>query len=577
MHRTRVLVRTFWGVLLALLLGAVCANQACAGGGQPAPVEVNPNAIVIPINGTYLLGAPSKKKLKKAINSKENVVRVQPVQDDPFHVLLTGLEPGIAKVTLTDEEDKEFPYDVVVQFDVEYLKSVLKRTVPTANIVPIPAANNTVILTGTVARAEDIDIVLRAAQSVVLGPDRVINALRVPGVMQVQLCVVVAKVDRSEFRRMAFDFLLSDKKFLLASTVGQAINTQGLSFPSSSLLAPFGVVQGPIGTPNGAPTNILTGVVSKNFAFVGFLQALRDENIVKLLAEPRLLTLSGRQASFLSGGEQAIPVPAGLGQVGVQFEEFGTRLSFVPIVLGDGRIRLEVEPEVSNLDPAAGTTIQGTNVPGRTTQRVHTTVELEDGQTFVIGGLIQNDIRGTTQKVPLLGDLPFIGVAFSSKAFEETETELVIMVTPHLVDPMDCSQSPKALPGLETRSPDDFELFLEGILEAPRGQREVFPGGNSYMPAYKNGPSASKFPCGTNGNGACGNGACGATGSDGVKHAQNTANGSTPSSSSLTGMTATPLPKAPISAGADSTAAPMPTGDAPAALPPSVGSESNQK
>src|SRR5262249_12013650 len=204
---------------------------------------------------------------------------------------------------------------------------------------------------------------------------------------------------------------------------------------------------------------------------------------------------------FLDGGEQAIPVPAGLGQVGVQFEEFGTRLSFVPIVIGDGRIRLEVEPEVSNLDPAAGTTIQGTTVPGRATQRVHTTVELEDGQTFVLGGLIQNTIRGSTEKVPILGDLPFLGAAFSSKAFEEVETELVVMVTPHLVDPMDCSQSPKTLPGLETRRPDDFELFLEGILEAPRGQREVFPGNNTYRPAYKNGPTADKFPCGINGSG----------------------------------------------------------------------------
>src|SRR5262249_7235217 len=173
MHRTRVLYRSFWGVLLALLLGAVCAAGENAV-GQPAPVEINLSSppIVIPINGTHLLGAPSKKKLKKAVNTKENVVRVQPINDDAFHVLLTGLEPGITKVTITDEDDKEFGYDVVVQFDVEYLKSVLKRAVPTANIVPIPAANNTVILTGTVARAEDIDVVMRSAQSVVLGPDR---------------------------------------------------------------------------------------------------------------------------------------------------------------------------------------------------------------------------------------------------------------------------------------------------------------------------------------------------------------------------------------------------------------------
>jgi pilus assembly protein CpaC len=217
----------------------------------------------------------------------------------------------------------------------------------------------------------------------------------------------------------------------------------------------------------------------------------------------------------LSGGEQAVPIPAGLGQVGVQFEEFGTRLNFLPIVLGEGKIHLEVEPEVSSLNAAFGTSINGTVVPGRTTQRVHTTVELEDGQTFVIGGLIQRDITGVSTKVPVIGEIPFLSAAFSSKSFTETESELVILVTPHLVDAMSCDQiRGKLLPGQETRSPDDFELFLESILEAPRGQRDInFPCG--YVPAYKNGPTASQFPCGVNGgNGGfgCRTGSCGAGG-----------------------------------------------------------------
>src|SRR5262249_40910763 len=157
--------------------------------------------------------------------------------------------------------------------------------------------------------------------------------------------------------------------------------------------------------------------------------------------------------------------------------------------------------------PAFGTNIQGTVVPGRTTQRVHTSVELEDGQTLVIGGLIQKVVRGSTQKVPILCDLPFLGAGLRSKALEEQGTELVVMVTPHLVDAMDCAQAPKLLPGQETRTPDDFELFLEGILEAPRGSREVCPDGR-YVPAYKHSPSAATFPC-AGGNG-CGGGSCAA-------------------------------------------------------------------
>jgi pilus assembly protein CpaC len=240
---------------------------------------------------------------------------------------------------------------------------------------------------------------------------------------------------------------------------------------------------------------------------------LRDEEVTKLLAEPRLVTISGKPASFLSGGEQAVPVPAGLGQVGVQFEEFGTRLNFLPIVMGDGRIHLEVEPEVSSLNQAFGTSIQGTVVPGRTTQRVHTTVDIEPGQTLVIGGLIQHVVNGNTQKVPVLGDLPYLGAAFRTVSYTETEDELLVLVTPHLVDPMSCDQLPKLLPGMETRSPDDCELFLEGILEAPRGARAPWQGGH-YQAPYKNGPTAAQFPCagGRCGGGACAGGACGSEG-----------------------------------------------------------------
>src|SRR5207302_7854975 len=149
----------------------------------------------------------------------------------------------------------------------------------------------------------------------------------------------------------------------------------------------------------------------------------------------------------------------------------------------------------------AGTTINGTSVPGRVEQSARTVVEIEDGQTLAIGGLIQHIASATTNKVPVLGDLPFVGAAFSTKTYSDTEQELVILVTPHLVDPMACNQLPKCLPGEETRKPDDYELFLEGILEAPRGPRVPFPD-RRFVPAYKNGPTAALYPCA--GDGRCG-------------------------------------------------------------------------
>src|SRR5207245_78594 len=172
-----------------------------------------------------------------------------------------------------------------------------------------------------------------------------------------------------------------------------------------------------------------------------------------------------------------------------------TELTFLPIVYGNGKIYLEVEPKVSNLNAANGFSIGGTIVAGRNEQRVRTSVMMEPGQTFAIAGLIQHEVNGSTNKTPILGEIPFIGPAFSTISYTESESELVILVTPYLVDPMDCKQAPCKLPGLETRTPDDFELFLELILEAPRGQREVFPD-KKYKAAWTNDPSASRFPCG---------------------------------------------------------------------------------
>jgi pilus assembly protein CpaC len=482
-------------MLVALLLSGLLAGARGQGPAQPG------SALIVPIGGTVKLQMASKKPIKTVTNPKDAAVAIRTVPGDPTTVLIIGQQPEVTRIELEDVDGKKESYDVIVQADVEFLKTQLKRAVPTATINPIPSSANSVILAGTVTRAEDVPIAERIANNIGFV---VVNALRVGGVQQVQLDVVVAQVSRDEFRRMAFDFLTNSHNFFLGSTVGQAVtNPTSVGFGGTFSVAPtlFGVP----GTPNGAPTNLLIGVLHNGWGFLNFLQALRDEAVLKLMAEPRLVTLSGRPASFLAGGEQAVPVPAGLGQVGVQFEEFGTRLNFIPIVLGNGKIHLEVEPEVSNLDPASGTSINGTVVPGRVTNRVNTTVELESGQTFVIGGLIQHEVRASTEKVPVLGDLPFFGAAFSTKSYDERENEVIVLVTPYLVDAESCDQRPKILPGQETRSPDDFELFLEGILEAPRGPRDVFHG-HHYVPAYKNGPTADLFPCAGRGNFANGNG-----------------------------------------------------------------------
>ena len=477
---------------------------------EPSP---KPSALIVPINGTVKLQMSTKKAIRTVTNPKENAVNIRTVVGDPTTILVIGQQPDVTRLELVDVDGAREVVEVIVQADIEYLRTQLRRALPTANVTPIPTSNNTVILSGTVTRAEDVAIIRGLVQSVGF---QYIDAMRVGGVQQVQLDVIVVQVSRTDLRTMAFNFLTNSRNFFFGSTVGNAVANPiatGATGLSPALVGQ--TLTGLPGAPNGFPTNILTGVLHNGWGFLAFLEALRQENLLKLLAEPRLVTLSGRPASFLVGGEQAIPVPAGLGQIGVQFEEFGTRLNFIPIVLGNGRIHLEVEPEVSNLNPAAGVSINGTTVPGRSTNRVNTTVELESGQTFVIGGLIQHQVQASMLKVPILGDIPFLNPFFSSKSYQETEEEVLVIVTPWLVDPESCDQRPKILPGEETRRPDDFELFLEGIIEAPRGPRQACQD-HCYVAPYKSSPSNNTFPCAgptaLNG-GGCGKGGCGMNGS----------------------------------------------------------------
>jgi pilus assembly protein CpaC len=488
-------------ILLGLVLSARSPAGAAPAEDQPAPPPRAAIPITVPLGSTKTLDMKGKE-IQTVNNEFESVAEVRP-GTDLTHIRVTGRAVGQTKITLTaaDKEKTTEVYIVTVEFDVEYLRSVVARTVPTSNIVITAVGGGgtggSVVLNGDAGPAENVNVILRIVESMV-GPTRVINAMRINGVMQVQLDVVIALVSRTEARRMAFDFWDSGLHHDISSQTGGSI-TMPTAITNNAGALTFTNV---LGTPNGVPPNFYVGLYNSNQQLFTFLQILRNESIAKLLAEPRLVTTSGRAATFLSGGEQAVPSPGGLGAVSVSFIPFGTRLTFLPYVLNNGRIYMEVEPEVSQLSQANGTSIAGTLVQGRTTQRVHTSVEMEDGQTFVIGGLIQHNVNGAATKVPVLGDLPFIGAAFSSKFFTEDETEMVVLVTPHLVDAMSCNQVPKVLPGQETRSPDDFELFLEGILEAPRGPRKVNED-RHYVPAWKHSPSAATFPCAGNGNGSC--------------------------------------------------------------------------
>jgi pilus assembly protein CpaC len=191
---------------------------------------------------------------------------------------------------------------------------------------------------------------------------------------------------------------------------------------------------------------------------------MQDNSLLSVLAEPNLVAISGETATFLAGGEFPILVPQSLGTVSIDFREFGVRLNFTPIVRGHGRIRLRVAPEVSELDFSTAVQFQGFVVPGLTSRATETTVELSSGQTIAIAGLLSEQIRGVASRIPGIGDVPVLGSLFRSVNFRRSLSELVVLVTPEVVAPLDAHQKVK-LPVERIQEPTDFDLYALGFLE----------------------------------------------------------------------------------------------------------------
>jgi pilus assembly protein CpaC len=205
--------------------------------------------------------------------------------------------------------------------------------------------------------------------------------------------------------------------------------------------------------------------------WTGFIDALKADGLVKVLAEPTLIALSGQTASFNAGGEFPVPVPQGLGTVAIEYKEFGVTLNFTPVVLSDNKINISVAPTVSEVDFSSAVAFGGFVVPGLTTRRANTVVELADGQSFAIAGLLRDTTRDAMSKYPLLGDIPILGALFRSREFQRNETELVIIATPRLVKPLDPTKQP--LPTDFYFEPNDTEFYVLGLMEGQNGAREA--------------------------------------------------------------------------------------------------------
>jgi len=315
------------------------------------------------------------------------------------------------------------------------------------------------------------------AGQIATNQSQVINLLRVPTSQQVLLKVRVAELNRTGLRQIGADFLASFPQF--GSLFGTEIAGNGFAAGRvGNTTFPNGRrgVGGDIRDLNLGSQATAFGTFSHG-AFSSILTALRRNNLVKILAEPNLVALNGHQASFLAGGEFPVPsfsgVGAGSGVGGTsstQFKEFGVRLAFLPLIQDNETIRLTVDPEVSTVDFSVATTLVpgGSPVPGLNVRKSHTTVDLRQGETLAIAGLMQLELDGSTQRIPGLGDLPYIGAFFSNTTSNRVEKELVVLVTPYIVEPMPQGQVPPT-PGDEVRQPNDLEFFFLNRIEGRTG------------------------------------------------------------------------------------------------------------
>jgi pilus assembly protein CpaC len=299
---------------------------------------------------------------------------------------------------------------------------------------------------------------------------RIINLIRVPGTQQVLLKVRIAELNRTALRQIGADILGVDRDS------GAIFGTQigGAAVAAGASVSTVGSFAGEA-TAATSSANTVFGILNAG-SFELLVNALRQNSILRILAEPNLVTMSGMEANFLAGGEFPVPVPqsrtAGEAtSVTVVFREFGVRLSFLPIIQDGDMVRLTVDPEVSAIDQSLSTTLvsDGSPVPGLSTRRAHTTVELKPGQTLAIAGLLQLTLEGQSRRIPGLGDLPILGPFFSNTTSNRVEKELLVLVTPELVQAVDKDQV-LSEPGEHVEDPTDFEFYLLGRIEGKTGR-----------------------------------------------------------------------------------------------------------
>lgn len=406
--------------------------------------SLHAGTLEVPLNKSQIIS--TDRPIARAMIGNADIADILPVTDRSIYVL--GKSMGTTSLTLYDSAGRVLTImDIAVGPDVDGFRDQAAQLIPGQQI-DAHISGNAMVLTGLVSDAGAINRAVQLART--YAGDNIVNLISLGSSQQVMLEVKFAEINRNAGKELGVRLLGGDGTNFDFVT-GQGSSIIGGVLDADAITNSFGAAR-------------RAGIDLLGLTIDAYVEALEAKGFAKTLAKPTLVALSGETASFLAGGEFPIPIAQGgnanSNAISVEFKPFGVSLAFTPTVLGDKTINLKVEPEVSAIDSNASIALGGLNIPGVQTRRASTTLELRDGESFAIAGLIQQDMATQVSQVPLLGSLPIIGSLFRSTSFQKGETELLIVVTPRLVAPIKPEQV--LLPTDSVKPANELDLFLMG-------------------------------------------------------------------------------------------------------------------
>ena len=429
--------------LLCFMLSFVlsCFSPALAGDKEHIKIEVSKGTLV---------------RFDKAV---DNVFIADPSIADiqvksPTLAYVFGIKQGQTSIyAISSDDEIVFEGEVSVNHNLGNFEAAINTVMPDTRI-NVQTYEGLLILTGHVKNPEQAEEARRMAAEFIGDESTIINKLSIATPTQVNLRVRIAEIGRETMKQLGFNWenVLSTSG---GATIGMVQGRNVFDIVPNEFTNPATPMKNFITDVTGLAGGLPIGNLDVNF----IIDAMEEEGVISVLAQPNLTALSGEEASFLAGGEYPVPVFQRDG-ISISYKQFGVALNFTPVVLESGRINIHLKPEVSQITSAGAITIEGLNIPALSTRRVETTVELGSGQSFAVAGLIQNNGVHDLTKFPWLADIPVIGTLFRSSKFTRQESELVVIITPYIVEPTQDEQM--NLPTDNFRYPNDKERYIDG-------------------------------------------------------------------------------------------------------------------